>query len=131
MNRIKVLHRRLIVDKRGWFLKTIDGHEESLPKFTGEVYVTSAMPGQTKGYDYCKETSKWFTLLGGKALFKAKDLLNGDEYTREISFNDAITLYVPNMVAHSFTNIGDDSLLVLCYTDHFYDKNDSVKYNLG
>lgn len=52
LEKVKVINRRLIVDDRGWFLKTITGKEEGIPSHTGEVYLTMGKPGQARGGHY-------------------------------------------------------------------------------
>lgn len=49
IDKVKIIQRRLIKDNRGWFLKTLTGLEEEIPTHTGEVYVTMAKPGQSRG----------------------------------------------------------------------------------
>lgn len=44
-SKIKIISRRKISDNRGWFLKIIDGKENSLPNYTGEIYIVSAISG--------------------------------------------------------------------------------------
>lgn len=48
IEKVQIIHRRLIADERGWFLKAITGTEESIPNHTGEVYLTMGKPGQAK-----------------------------------------------------------------------------------
>ena len=72
-NKIIIYKRNKIEDDRGFFLKVINGKESNLPKHTGEVYITSAKPGEMKGGHYHTIAKEWFTLISGVCLLKLMD----------------------------------------------------------
>lgn len=127
-DKIEILERQLIKDERGWFLKAITGDEDNLPAFTGEVYLTNAKPGQMKGGHYHAEASEWFTMVSGKALCKLSDIESGETMEIELCFDDALTIYVPRMVAHSFVNNGPSDFILLAYSDRKYTPEDTIPY---
>lgn len=129
-DRIKIIQRRLIKDDRGWFLKVITGVEEQLPNHTGEVYLTMGKPGQTKGGHYHPKALEWFTLVSGKASLKLEDVRTHEKMQLEIGFDDAITVFVPNGVAHAWENCGEEDFILLAYTDLLYDPADTIIYQL-
>lgn len=129
-DRIKIIPRRLIKDERGWFLKAITGTEEQLPTHTGEVYLTMGKPGQTKGGHYHPKALEWFTLVSGKALLKLEDVQTHEKMQIEVCFDDAITVFVPNGIAHAWENAGTEDFILLAYTDLLYDPADTIAYNL-
>ena len=129
-DKIKIIPRRLIKDDRGWFLKVITGTEEHIPDHTGEVYLTMGKPGQTKGGHYHPRAVEWFTLISGKAMLKLEDIQTHEKLHMEVSFDDAITVFVPNCVAHAWENIGNEDFILLAYTDLLYDPKDTISYNL-
>lgn len=129
-DKIKIIPRRLIKDDRGWFLKVITGTEEHIPNHTGEVYLTMGKPGQTKGGHYHPRAVEWFTLISGKAMLKLEDIQTHEKLHMEVSFDDAITVFVPNCVAHAWENIGNEDFILLAYTDLLYDPKDTISYNL-
>lgn len=129
-DRIKIIPRRLIKDERGWFLKAITGTEEQLPAHTGEVYLTMGKPGQTKGGHYHPKALEWFTLVSGKALLKLEDVQTHEKMQMEVCFDDAITVFVPNGIAHAWENVGTNDFILLAYTDLLYDPADTIAYNL-
>lgn len=126
---IKIIPRCLIRDERGWFLKVITGTEENLPLHTGEVYLTMGKPGQTKGGHYHPQAVEWFTIIKGKALLKLEDVQTGERMELLMNFEDAITVYVPNGIAHAWKNIGDEDFILLAYTDQLYDPADTIKFD--
>ncbi|MBQ0028893.1 MAG: dTDP-4-dehydrorhamnose 3,5-epimerase family protein [Bacteroidales bacterium] len=127
---VKVIPRRLISDERGWFFKAITGTEECIPNHTGEVYLTMGKPGQIKGCHFHPEAVEWFTVICGNALLKLEDVETHECKEIRMSLEQSITVFVPNKVAHSFTNVGDTNMVILAYTDKLYDPKDTIAYTL-
>lgn len=130
IDKVHVIQRRLITDDRGWFLKAITGTEEGIPFCTGEVYLTMGKPGQAKGGHYHPEAVEWFTLVGGSAILKLKDIETHETREIEMSLEKAITVFIPNNVAHIVVNNSDKDFILLAYTDKLYDPADTIPYNL-
>ena len=129
-DKIHVIKRSLIKDDRGWFLKALTGKEDGLPGYTGEIYTTSATPGQSKGGHYHEIANEWFTLLTGKAILKLKDIKTGEEMSVSLDSLDPVTVFVPPYVAHRFDNESDNDFILLAYTDLHYDPKDTIAYLL-
>jgi dTDP-4-dehydrorhamnose 3,5-epimerase-like enzyme len=130
-NKIKIIPRKLISDRRGWFLKVIDGKEDNLPRHTGEIYFTSALPGQAKGGHYHLRAVEWFTLISGTCDLYLVDIESGEEMVISLSSSNPVTVYVPNMIAHNFVNTGLGEYLLVAYTDVLYDSVDTIPYDFN
>ena len=130
IEKVSLIPRRLIRDDRGWFLKTIAGTEEGLPSYTGEVYLTMGKPGQSKGGHYHPEAVEWFTIIEGSAILKLEDIETHERRDIEMSLERAITVFVPNNVAHIVVNNSDSDFILLAYTDKLYDPKDTVAYTI-
>lgn len=128
--RCTIISRRLIADERGWFLKAITGTEEGIPSYTGEVYLTMGKPGQNKGGHYHPEAVEWFTIIEGSATLKLEDILTHEHLDIEMSLEKAITVFIPNNVAHIVCSNSDKHFILLAYTDKLYDPADTIAYNL-
>lgn len=126
IDKVRILQRRLIVDERGWFLKVITGTEEEIPSHTGEVYLTMGKPGQAKGGHYHPEAVEWFTIIEGEAILKLEDMENHERRDIEMSLEKAITVFIPNNVAHVVVNNSDKDFILLAYTDKLYDPADTI-----
>jgi dTDP-4-dehydrorhamnose 3,5-epimerase-like enzyme len=125
--KIKIISRRKIEDHRGWFLKVIDGKEESLPNHTGEVYLTYAKPLQTKGEHYHPIAKEWFTLLQGKCRVRLLDMETKEKMVILLDSDTAQTLFIPSGIAHAFDNMSESTdFLLLAYTDQIYDPCDTI-----
>lgn len=130
IEKVQIIPRRLIKDERGWFLKAITGTEEGLPLHTGEVYLTMGKPGQVKGGHYHPEAVEWFTIIEGAATLKLEDMKTHERRDIEMSLEKAITVYIPNQVAHVVVNSGENDFILLAYTDKLYDPADTIAYKI-
>ncbi len=128
--RVKVINRKLIQDERGWFLKAVTGTEENIPSHTGEVYLTMGKPGQSKGGHYHPEAVEWFTVIEGNAILKLEDIYSHERMDIEMSLEKAITVFIPNNVAHIVENSGDSDFILLAYTDKLYNPKDTIAYEI-
>ena len=130
IDKVHVIQRRLIADDRGWFLKAITGTEEGIPLHTGEVYLTMGKPGQAKGGHYHPEAVEWFTIIGGSATLKLEDMETYERKDIEMSLEKAITVFIPNNVAHIVVNNSDKDFILLAYTDKLYNPKDTIAYTI-
>ena len=131
INHVTIINRKLIKDDRGWFLKVITGTEAEIPSHTGEVYLTMGKPGQAKGGHYHPVAVEWFTLIQGSAILKLEDVESHEKREIEMSLEKAITVFIPNNVAHVVVNNSNDKdFILLAYTDKFYDPKDTIAYKI-
>lgn len=130
IDKVQIINRRLIADERGWFLKAITGTEDGIPNHTGEVYLTMGKPGQAKGGHYHPEAVEWFTLIKGEAILKLEDMETHTRKDIEMSLDKAITVFIPNNVAHIVVNNGNEDFILLAYTDKLYDPKDTISYTI-
>lgn len=128
--RCTIIKRRLISDERGWFFKAITGTENDIPSHTGEVYLTMGKPGQAKGGHYHPEAVEWFTIIEGSAILKLEDTISHERLDIEMSLEKAITVFIPNNVAHIVVNNSDKDFILLAYTDKLYDPKDTIAYEI-
>ena len=130
IEKVRVIPRLLISDDRGWFLKAITGTEEDIPSHTGEVYLTMGKPGQAKGGHYHPEALEWFTVIQGEAILKLEDIETHERRDIPMSLDKAISVFIPNNVAHTVVNNSDKDFILLAYTDKLYDPKDTISYTI-
>lgn len=130
IDKVRIIPRRLISDERGWFLKVITGTEEDIPSHTGEVYLTMGKPGQSKGGHYHPEAVEWFTVIEGDAILQLEDIETHERRNIEMSLEKAVTVFIPNNVAHIVKNNSDKDFILLAYTDKLYDPKDTIPYTI-
>ncbi len=124
---VEIINKNYITDERGWFLKMITG-DENENDFKGEVYITSAKPGETKGGHYHKEAKEWFCLIRGKAKLHLKEIKYGEYRSIILDANEPKTIFVPPYIAHEFENTGSQDFIVIAYTNVKYHPDDTVPY---
>ncbi|MFD1601605.1 WxcM-like domain-containing protein [Flavobacterium artemisiae] len=129
LSKIKIIERKKIEDSRGWFLKVINGYEDNIPSYTGEVYLTNATPGEAKGGHYHEKANEWFTLVTGEAELKLVDTLTNERLTINLSSITPKTVYVPNNVAHIFINNSEQDFILLAYSDQLFVPEDTIPFN--
>lgn len=131
IDHVTIINRKLIKDDRGWFLKAITGTEAEIPSHTGEVYLTMGKPGQAKGGHYHPVAVEWFTLIQGSAILKLEDVESHKKREIKMSLEKAITVFIPNNVAHVVVNNSNDKdFILLAYTDKLYDPKDTIAYKI-
>lgn len=130
IEKVQIINRRLIADERGWFLKAITGTEDGIPNHTGEVYLTMGKPGQAKGGHYHPEAVEWFTIIQGGAVLKLEDMETHERRDIKMSLEKAITVFIPNNVAHIVVNDSNEDFVLLAYTDKLYDPKDTIAYTI-
>ena len=128
-DKIEIIPRKIISDNRGWFLKVITGKESNLPQFTGEFYVTSAKPNESKGGHYHFKANEWFTLIKGECKLIIEDIYTKERVELLLNANIPKTIYVPVNLAHIFVNNSSDDFILAVYTDELYDKGDTITYS--
>ena len=73
---------------------------------------------------------EWFTIIEGSAILKLEDIKTHERKDIEMSLEKAITVFIPNNVAHVVVNNSDKDFILLAYTDRLYDPNDTVQYSI-
>ena len=106
------------------------GTEEDIPSHTGEVYLTMGKPGQGKGGHYHPEAVESFTVIEGEAVLQLEDIATHERRDIEMSLEKAITVFIPNNVAHIVKNNSDKEFILLAYTDKLYDPKDTISYTI-
>ena len=131
IDKVQIIKRRLISDDRGWFLKVITGLEENIPHHTGEVYLTMGKPSQSKRGHYHPLAVEWFTIIQGSAVLRLEDVETHETREIDMSLDKAISVFIPNNVAHVVVNTGVDDFILLAYTDRLFDPNDTIPYTIN
>lgn len=130
IDNVHIIQRKLITDDRGWFLKVITGKEKCIPSHTGEIYLTMGKSGHAKGGHYHPEAVEWFTIIQGSAILKLEDIETHEQKEIEMSLEKAITVFIPNNVAHVVVNNNTKDFILLAYTNKPYDPNDTIAFTI-
>lgn len=102
-------------DERGDFVEFIKS------RFNGQVSFLTCEPGCIRGLHFHHTKNERFVVIKGKALFKSKDILTN--IVNEFVVSDETYEVVESVPghAHSITNIGNELLYVLLWTNEIFD----------
>ena len=110
-------------------MKIINGHEENLPAYTGEFYITVAYENESKGGHYHKKANEWFTLIKGKCNLRLFDISTSESTILNLDAGSPKTVFVPPGIAHIFINTGKEDFILSAYSDQLYDPEDTCPFS--
>jgi dTDP-4-dehydrorhamnose 3,5-epimerase-like enzyme len=125
---VRVIAQNRHEDERGFLQKVLrasqcDGHP---PR--GEVYVTSAQPGQAKGNHYHSRMGEWFAVVQGAGTLEVCDPATGSRLSVPLSADSPCTVYVPAGLAHAVVNQGASELICVAWAEAEHDASDVHAY---
>jgi dTDP-4-dehydrorhamnose 3,5-epimerase-like enzyme len=130
-DKIEIIKRHLIVDSRGYFLKVLTGTEKGLLNTTGEIYISVANPGESKGGHYHSLATEWFTIIQGESTLHLEDVNTKERMDYVLSSKEPYTVMIPPNVAHLFCNNSSQEFILLAYSSRLYDPNDTIPYQIN
>ena len=107
-------------DPRGWLFKAVPQEFVGENRF-GEIYLSGANPGETKGSHYHKETTEWFCVVQGEGTLHLQDINTDEKMTLKLSRENRISVEIPPRVAHAVLNEGDGEMILLAFANVAYD----------
>jgi UDP-2-acetamido-2,6-beta-L-arabino-hexul-4-ose reductase len=110
-------------DERGWLAEILRG-EDVEPKAFGQLIVTTALPGKSKGNHYHLRKREWYCVVRGKALLLISSLDMKERQTLEMSAENPLLVEVPRGYLHTISNIGDEEMILIAYTNEPFDPDD-------
>ncbi|HET9275462.1 MAG TPA: glycosyltransferase [Gemmatimonadales bacterium] len=124
IERIVVLDQSRHEDHRGFVQKVLTATQAGGHPPAGEVYVTSALPGESKGHHYHRRMGEWFSVVQGRGLLLVADPSTGDRREIEIGADRPRSVYVPAGLAHAVANTGDEVLICVAWAEREHDPAD-------
>lgn len=121
--KIKVKKLDIKRDERGWVAE-IFRQEEFKNKQFGQVYITTALPGQTKGKHYHKRKTDCFCVIKGKALLLLVDKKTGKKKKIAMGGGNMVAVQIPPNIWHAIKNVGREEMYVVAYVDESFNPKD-------
>jgi UDP-2-acetamido-2,6-beta-L-arabino-hexul-4-ose reductase len=114
-------------DSRGVFVEMLKTQD------SGQISYFTAAPGITRGGHYHHTKTEKFLVVKGRALFKFKNLNNGQCCELVISHEESRVVETIPGWAHDVTNIGNDDLIVMLWANEAFDRSrpDTLIYPLS
>lgn len=125
---VLVLEQNRHEDERGFLHKVLSSYQcEGRPP-RGEVYVTSARPGEIKGNHYHRRMGEWFAVVQGAGTLEIVDPATDERLSVTVSARQPQTIYVPPGLAHALVNSSDDDMICVAWAESEYDPTDVVSF---
>jgi len=102
-------------DRRGTFVEVFK------TKTNGQFSYFTAHPGVTRGGHYHHSKIEKFVVAYGKARFRFRHVLNGEEFEVAGSADEPKVIETIPGWAHDVTNVGDDELVVITWANEIFD----------
>jgi dTDP-4-dehydrorhamnose 3,5-epimerase-like enzyme len=127
---VRIVRQNRHEDARGFVQKMLmasqcDGHP---PR--GEVYVSSAKPGQAKGNHYHQRMGEWFSVVEGTGSLEICDPATGSRISVALGTTEPCTVYVPAGMAHAVVNRGQNDLICVAWAEAEHDPSDVHPYDV-
>src|SRR6266404_967181 len=113
--KLKIKKLTVKKDDRGWLAEIIRP-EFVNSKELGQIFLTIAMPGKTKGGHYHLRKTEWFCVIKGRGLLRIwNHKTNRTLEERELKETNLEIVAMPLKYMHAIKNIGDEDMYLLVY----------------
>jgi UDP-2-acetamido-2,6-beta-L-arabino-hexul-4-ose reductase len=116
---------------RGDFKYELPNHEDERgtltelikSKYFGQIFVSTTKPGITRGNHYHHTKVEKFIVIKGRAVINFRQIQSDKILSYEVSGDPIAIVDIPTGYTHEITNVGEDELVVLFWSDEVFDKN--------
>lgn len=126
--RIKLKKLDIKADSRGWFAEIIRLEDLGNKNKFGQIHISTAKPGQTKGKHYHARKTEWFCVLKGKGLLILIDKKTGEKKKINVTEDNMSLIKIPPLIWHAIENNGSDDLYLLAYISESFNPKDPDTY---
>ena len=91
----------------------------------GQMLITVASPGQTKGNHYHLRKREWYCVIKGEGKVTITDRKTRGVFTYELGEKNLALLEIPVGKLHSITNIGNGEMMLLVYINQPFNPEDT------
>ena len=103
-------------DQRGRLVETVRTHGSG-----GQTFVSTTVPGVTRGIHYHLHKIERFVVLDGEAVIRLRRMFHEEVVELPVSGEEPVVVDMPTMWSHDITNTGDGVLTTLFWTDSLFD----------
>lgn len=125
---VRVLEQSRFEDSRGFLQKVLTASQCEGHPPRGEVYVTSARPGEVKGNHLHRRMGEWFSVVRGEGTVEVYDPDSGSRRSIPLSEEAPRSVYVPAGLAHAVVNRGRGELICIAWAEAEHDPADVHPY---
>jgi UDP-2-acetamido-2,6-beta-L-arabino-hexul-4-ose reductase len=110
-------------DPRGELFETVRSHGG-----TGQTFVSTTVPGATRGDHYHLRKVERFFVVRGEAEIRVRRVLHDDVVTFRLSGDRPSFVDMPTMWVHNIKNVGDTELITMFWADQLLDPVNPDQY---
>lgn len=114
-------------DPRGWLAEIVRPEDVDNKSF-GQILVTTAKPGETKGNHYHKRKTEWYCVIRGNGRLTLIDNKNGETKSLSMGEDDMILVAIPPNYFHSIKNTGKKEMYLMVYVSEPFNPSDPDTY---
>jgi UDP-2-acetamido-2,6-beta-L-arabino-hexul-4-ose reductase len=103
-------------DQRGRLVETVRSHGNG-----GQTFVSTTVPGVTRGEHYHLTKIERFVVLSGQATIALRKMFSTEVLEFPVTGEHPVLIDMPTMWAHNITNTGDTEVTTLFWTDTLFD----------
>lgn len=103
-------------DDRGRLVETVRTHGPG-----GQSFVSTTVPGVTRGEHYHLHKIERFVVLEGEAVIALRKMFTAEVLEFPVSGDEPVAIDMPTMWVHNITNVGSGTLTTLFWTDTLFD----------
>ena len=124
MKKINLATKKLKVhqDQRGWLAEILRG--EAVKGSFGQLLITVAKPGFTKGNHYHLRKREWYCVVGGRGELSVWSKDGKNKTKLQLSSEELMLVEMPKKYFHKITNNGDEDLVLVVYLSEPYNPDD-------
>ena len=117
--------KKLLVkkDDRGWLAEIVRPEDVGEEGF-GQILVTTAGPGHTKGNHYHKRKTEWYCVLQGKGILTLIDNKTQEKKKLVMGERNMVLVKILPHHFHSIKNVGKSEMVLLVYVNEPFDPSD-------
>lgn len=116
-------------DQRGFLAEILRTEDVSGKKF-GQLLLTTAKVGQTKGDHYHKRKNEWFCVVQGNGMLEIMDNKTKEIKKIMLGEKNMILVKIYPLHNHKITSIGKKEMVLIAYVDEVFNPKDTDTYKL-
>lgn len=121
---VRIVEQKRHEDSRGFLQKVLTASQcQGVPP-RGEVYVTSAKPGEAKGNHYHLNMGEWFTVIQGEGQIDVFEPKSGEKASIPLGVARPQTVYIPAGLGHAVVNRDSRELICVAWAEGEHDPGD-------
>jgi UDP-2-acetamido-2,6-beta-L-arabino-hexul-4-ose reductase len=121
---VKIKKLEVKKDERGWLAEIIRAEDIGNHPSFGQILVTTANPGQTKGNHYHLRKREWYCVIKGKGQVTITDRATKEVFTHTMGDENFVLVEIPVGTLHAITNIGTEEMILVVYISEPFNLQD-------